>query len=295
MGKLSGFAIWQLELGVSRDIGLRSFFRTWKNMKQRCLSLKKRNKRERMGNLREIILPERGKIVTAKKKNEETTSVPLFPPQVCTELTDVDAMINPKSATLQYGSLLYRWPIKEPKSEGGEGREFGARKQEGLLEVKFKQLGEKESSKKAISVCRGRTRATQRPENFLEKIIPRYQSFLSLDTRLVVEDWDNLIDILGLAVYGIIMLPHLNDYVDLATINAFVATREKGSSPVVVVLANTYYSLQCCHDGRGGQLTCCLPTLYLWVVAYTFVSKRPTFCPIEDFKWCWVPNKTRSE
>ncbi|RDX63469.1 hypothetical protein CR513_58101, partial [Mucuna pruriens] len=31
------------------------------------------------------------------------------------------------------------------------------------------------------------------------------------------------------------------------------------------------------------------------MVAHTFVSKRPTCCPIEDFKWCWVPNRTKSE
>ncbi|RDX66156.1 hypothetical protein CR513_55106, partial [Mucuna pruriens] len=61
----------------------------------------------------------------------------------------------------------------------------------------------------------------------------------------------------------------------MATIDAFLATREKGSSPMVAVLANTYYSLQCCHDGRGGWLTYCLLALYLWL--------------------CWMPNKTRSE
>ncbi|RDX61892.1 hypothetical protein CR513_59831, partial [Mucuna pruriens] len=80
---------------------------------------------------------------------------------------------------------------------------------------------------------------------------------------LEIREWDNLIDVLGLAMYGIILLPHLNDYIDLEAINAFLATWERGSSSVVVVLENTYYSLQRCHDGRGRRLTCCMPALYL--------------------------------
>ncbi|RDX76837.1 hypothetical protein CR513_43132, partial [Mucuna pruriens] len=108
-------------------------------------------------------------------------------------------------------------------------------------------------------------------------------------------NWDLLADTLGLAIYRIVLLLHLNDYVDLAVIDAFIAVKEKGLSPTVVVLANTYYSLQRCHDGRGGRLVCCLPALYVWLISHIFVSKCPTTCPIEDHKWCLVPNKNGSE
>ncbi|RDX96853.1 hypothetical protein CR513_20444, partial [Mucuna pruriens] len=78
--------------------------------------------------------------------------------------------------------------------------------------------------------------------------------------RAETRNRDGLAEVLGLAVYGIVFLPHLNDYIDLAAIDAFLATKERGLSPTVAILANTYYSLQC-HDGRGGQLTCCIPAL----------------------------------
>ncbi|RDX75370.1 hypothetical protein CR513_44751, partial [Mucuna pruriens] len=87
--------------------------------------------------------------------------------------------------------------------------------------------------------------------------------------------WDALADTLGLAVYGVILLPHLNDYIDLAVIDAFIVVREKCLSPMVVVLANTYYSLQRYHGSRG-HLICCLPALYIWLISHTFASKRPT-------------------
>ncbi|RDX81744.1 hypothetical protein CR513_37545, partial [Mucuna pruriens] len=67
-------------------------------------------------------------------------------------------------------------------------------------------------------------------------------------------NWDGFINILGLAIYEIVLLPHLNDYVDLTAIDVFLANRERGRSFVVAVLANTYYTMQYCHEGRGGRL-----------------------------------------
>ncbi|RDX72740.1 hypothetical protein CR513_47728, partial [Mucuna pruriens] len=69
-----------------------------------------------------------------------------------------------------------------------------------------------------------------------------------------IEDWDTLVDTLGLAVYGIILLPHLNDYIDLAAIDIFLAAKESGLSPTMAVLANTYYILRHCHDSRDKDI-----------------------------------------
>ncbi|RDX84722.1 hypothetical protein CR513_34173, partial [Mucuna pruriens] len=80
--------------------------------------------------------------------------------------------------------------------------------------------------------------------------------FLYLEERMCelaeVECWNTLADVLALSVYGFILLPHPNDYVDLAAIDTFLAVKERGLNPTMVVLANTYYSLQRCHDNRGG-------------------------------------------
>ncbi|RDX73470.1 hypothetical protein CR513_46925, partial [Mucuna pruriens] len=107
--------------------------------------------------------------------------------------------------------------------------------------------------------------------------------------------WDDFIDILGLAIYGIILLPRLNDYIDLVAIDVFLASRGRGKNPVTTVLANTYYTIHYCHEKKGGQLVCYLQALYLWLIAHTFTSKCMTLCPMEDFKWCWVKRKIGRE
>ncbi|RDX71179.1 hypothetical protein CR513_49508, partial [Mucuna pruriens] len=109
------------------------------------------------------------------------------------------------------------------------------------------------------------------------------------------ENWDAFIDVLGLAVYGIAIFSHLNDYVDLATIDVFLACQERGKNPIVAVLANTYYTIHSCHDKKRGRLVCCLHALYLWLIAYTFTSKCTTTCHVEDFKCCCVKKRMGGE
>ncbi|RDY05592.1 hypothetical protein CR513_10536, partial [Mucuna pruriens] len=46
-------------------------------------------------------------------------------------------------------------------------------------------------------------------------------------------DWLTFVDVYGLLVYGIILFPHIECYVNLATIDAFLGKRDKGEHPVV--------------------------------------------------------------
>ncbi|RDX77787.1 hypothetical protein CR513_42037, partial [Mucuna pruriens] len=63
-------------------------------------------------------------------------------------------------------------------------------------------------------------------------------------------NWDAFNDVLGLDVYGIVIFSHLNDYVDLATIDVFLACQERGKNLIATVLANTYYTIHSCHDKK---------------------------------------------
>ncbi|RDX92398.1 hypothetical protein CR513_25485, partial [Mucuna pruriens] len=98
-------------------------------------------------------------------------------------------------------------------------------------------------------------------------------------------DWPVVMDVYGLLVYGTVMFPHGDDFVDVATVDVYLAKRDKGENPTIALLANTYYTLNHCCEQKRGNLRCCTHLLYLWLTAHLFHSKHKTICSIEDFKW----------
>ncbi|RDX90231.1 hypothetical protein CR513_27929, partial [Mucuna pruriens] len=117
-----------------------------------------------------------------------------------------------------------------------------------------------------------------------------YKSFL--DERLhqfrQEEDWPAFMDVYGLAIYGLVLFPHGDDYIDMVSADAYMARRDRGENPTMALLANTYYTLNHCCERRGGYLRYCIPLLYLWMTSHLFHSKTKSLCPIEDFKWCCI-------
>ncbi|RDY00040.1 hypothetical protein CR513_16831, partial [Mucuna pruriens] len=107
------------------------------------------------------------------------------------------------------------------------------------------------------------------------------------------QDWDAMIDILGLLLYGVVLFPCIEDYIDLAAIEVFLAKRNRGENPTMAVLANTYYTLSHCSGWRTESLRCCTPLLYLWLTAHLFQCKTKTSCPIEDHKWNCINSMTK--
>ncbi|RDX83015.1 hypothetical protein CR513_36120, partial [Mucuna pruriens] len=101
------------------------------------------------------------------------------------------------------------------------------------------------------------------------------QSYLEerLNHFLEKEDWLAVMDIFGLLIYGIVLFPHLENYIDLATIDTFLARRDRGENPIMEILANTYYTLNYCCKKNGKSLRCCTHLLYLWLTAHLFHSK----------------------
>ncbi|RDX74771.1 hypothetical protein CR513_45435, partial [Mucuna pruriens] len=109
------------------------------------------------------------------------------------------------------------------------------------------------------------------------------------------QDWDAMIDILGLLLYGVVLFPYIEDYIDLAAIEVFLAKRDRGENPTMAVLANTYYTLSYCSGRKTANLRCCTPLLYLWLTAHLFQCKTKTVCPVEDFKWSCVRTMTKEQ
>ncbi|RDX64791.1 hypothetical protein CR513_56602, partial [Mucuna pruriens] len=56
----------------------------------------------------------------------------------------------------------------------------------------------------------------------------------------------------------------------------------------MVILANTYYTLNYCCERKERGLRCCTYLLYLWMTTCLFHNKRKTTCPVEDFKSSWI-------
>ncbi|RDX92459.1 hypothetical protein CR513_25408, partial [Mucuna pruriens] len=102
-----------------------------------------------------------------------------------------------------------------------------------------------------------------------------------------------VMDVFRLLLHGILLFPHLEDYVDLTAIEVFLAKKDRVEKPTMVILANTYHTLNYCCEKKEESLRCCTHLLYLWLTAHLFHSKRKTTCPVQDFKWRWI--KTMSK
>ncbi|RDX92597.1 hypothetical protein CR513_25257, partial [Mucuna pruriens] len=51
-----------------------------------------------------------------------------------------------------------------------------------------------------------------------------------------------------LLVYGTVLFPHGDDFIDLAVVDAYLAKRERGENPTILLLTNTYYTLSYCWE-----------------------------------------------
>ncbi|RDX60130.1 hypothetical protein CR513_61758, partial [Mucuna pruriens] len=80
-------------------------------------------------------------------------------------------------------------------------------------------------------------------------------------------NWQTIVDVIGLLIYGILLFPHLEDYVDLITMEIFLAKRDKGENPTMAILANTY----------------------------PLITTNKIVFPIEDFKWSWVKPMSKEQ
>jgi len=84
------------------------------------------------------------------------------------------------------------------------------------------------------------------------------------------EDWVAFRDVLALIIYGTILFPSAQEFIDYAAIDVFLAYRDNGENPTYVVLADVYYTLNYCYEKKGKRILCCLPALYVWLVTHIF-------------------------
>ena len=55
-------------------------------------------------------------------------------------------------------------------------------------------------------------------------------------------------DVLVLVLYGVIIFPSIDNFVDLSAINVFIAYKINAENPVTAILADVYGNLNMCYE-----------------------------------------------
>jgi hypothetical protein len=75
-------------------------------------------------------------------------------------------------------------------------------------------------------------------------------------------------NVIALLVYGLILFPSTENFVDFATISVFLDVLKKDKDPVLALLANVYYTLHMRHEKRGDNIICCFLLLNRWFISH---------------------------
>ncbi|GAU51995.1 hypothetical protein TSUD_417970, partial [Trifolium subterraneum] len=92
------------------------------------------------------------------------------------------------------------------------------------------------------------------------------RSVLEAKAQALLEkkDWKPFNAMLALLVYGLVLFPDVENFVDFSAIGVFIAR-----NPVSALLADLYYSLHIQYEGRRkGILSCCVPLLQEWLMSH---------------------------
>jgi len=130
------------------------------------------------------------------------------------------------------------------------------------------------------------------------------RSFLERKARefAASRDMKSFNNVLALLVYGLVMFPSTENFVDFAAISVFWVVLTKDKDPVPALLANVYYTLHMRHEKQRGSIVCCLPLLYRWFISH--MSKdQSQMNKMDKDEWsqflasltenmiCWYPMK----
>ncbi|XP_050877468.1 uncharacterized protein LOC127081232 [Lathyrus oleraceus] len=84
---------------------------------------------------------------------------------------------------------------------------------------------------------------------------------------------------LALLIYGIVLFPNMEEFVDLAVIHIFLT-----QNPIPTLLADTYYSIHVRTQKKKGTIVCYTPLLYIWFISH-LPSEGPFIENKDNLKW----------
>ncbi|XP_050897034.1 uncharacterized protein LOC127103836 [Lathyrus oleraceus] len=78
-----------------------------------------------------------------------------------------------------------------------------------------------------------------------------------------VDSKDEFEAIFALLIYGIVLFPNIDDFVDVNDVRIFLI-----ANPVPTLLGDTYHSIHHRTKKGGGTILCCAPLLYKWFISH---------------------------
>ncbi|XP_050915749.1 uncharacterized protein LOC127130831 [Lathyrus oleraceus] len=84
---------------------------------------------------------------------------------------------------------------------------------------------------------------------------------------------------LALLIYGIVLFPNMEEFVDMTDIHIFLT-----QNPIPTLLVDTYYSIHVRTQKKKGTIVCCTPLLYRWFISH-LPSKGPLVENKDNLKW----------
>jgi hypothetical protein len=105
-----------------------------------------------------------------------------------------------------------------------------------------------------------------------ENLFGFWRAYLEEEAERLFEihHWDALANMLALLIYGLVLFPTHEGFIDSAAISIFWVVWKDKQSLVPPLLADTFHTLHTRHQKKNGMLICCLPLLYNWLISYVF-------------------------
>ncbi|XP_050901937.1 uncharacterized protein LOC127108501 [Lathyrus oleraceus] len=107
-------------------------------------------------------------------------------------------------------------------------------------------------------------------------------------TLLKAESWDTCYSVIALAIYGIILFPNMDGFVDMASMGVFLT-----KNPVPTLLVDVYYYMSHRYTKKKGMIACCARLLYQWFLEH--LPKIGVFVEQKDANWPQKLGSLRSE
>lgn len=83
--------------------------------------------------------------------------------------------------------------------------------------------------------------------------------------------WVNLEDTLALLIFGLVLFPNLENFINNAALSVFWSARIFAKDYVPALLADIYYTLEVRYAKKRGLMLCCIPLLYQCFSAQIFL------------------------
>jgi len=88
-------------------------------------------------------------------------------------------------------------------------------------------------------------------------------------------------DVLAMIIYGVLLFPNIEYFVDYTAVDVFVASKTRSENPVIAILADVFETLDLCFERKKRKMLCYLPMLYVWLTSHVGERVSGVSCPVE--------------